>query len=154
MLRIALFLPLLSGLAWAQKPDFARDIHPILEARCAGCHTGPKAQGGLALNTRAEILKGGVTGPAVIPGTPSASLLIQRVTGRKPPLMPLGGAALSAAEIRALERWIEDGAIGPETTPATAARPYRWPRAVRRKNRLTKFWPPISGSTPSRRRLP
>jgi hypothetical protein len=121
MVRIAL-LCLFIGIAAAQKPDFARDVHPILEAHCAGCHTGPKAQASLALNTRAEILKGGINGPAVVPGTPSTSLLIQRVTGRKPPVMPLGADPLSAAEIRTLERWIEDGAIGPESTPATASR--------------------------------
>ncbi|HUS06838.1 MAG TPA: DUF1549 domain-containing protein, partial [Bryobacteraceae bacterium] len=120
MLRIALIC-LFACIAPAQTPDFARDVHPILVARCAGCHTGAKAQANLALNTRAEILKGGVNGPSVVPGSPAASLLIQRITGRKLPLMPLGGDPLTAAEIRILEQWIEKGAAGADG-PAVAAR--------------------------------
>src|SRR5689334_7804109 len=45
--------------------DFAKDVHPILVRSCTSCHSGEKAQGGLALNTRAEILRGGSSGVSV-----------------------------------------------------------------------------------------
>src|SRR5919202_1662238 len=75
----------------AGKVSFVKDVQPILTARCPGCHTGSKPQAGLSLHTRAEILKGGQNGPAVIPGNSKESLLIQRVTGLKLPVMPPAG---------------------------------------------------------------
>lgn len=98
--------------------DFSREVHPILTARCGACHTGERGQGGLAVNTRSELLRGGTSGPAVIPGKGAGSLLIQRITGEKPPRMPINGAPLSAAEIDILKRWIDEGAKGPETVLA------------------------------------
>jgi len=93
--------------------DFAKDVHPILVRSCTSCHSGEKAQGGLALNTRAEILRGGTNGASVVPGDSKASLLLQRVTGAKLPLMPFGREALPASEIAILKQWIEEGAKGP-----------------------------------------
>lgn len=106
---LALAVPALAAV------DFSRDVHPILTARCAGCHTGERGQGGLAVHTRSELLRGGASGPAVIPGQSAASLLIQRITGEKAPRMPINGAPLSAGEIDVLKRWIDEGAKGPET---------------------------------------
>ncbi|MCS7023658.1 MAG: PSD1 and planctomycete cytochrome C domain-containing protein [Bryobacteraceae bacterium] len=119
-------------LVWAQPVlaavDFAKEVHPVLVARCGGCHTGERGQGGLAVNTRSELLRGGVSGPAIVPGEPARSLLIQRVTGEKPPRMPLQGPALTAAEIDVLKRWIEEGAQGPETPVAPRWQPPLRPR--------------------------
>ena len=52
----------------AEPPRFESDILPILTAHCLGCHSGPKAQAGLDLRTIETLLKGGKTGPAVLPG--------------------------------------------------------------------------------------
>ena len=90
--------------------DFATDVHPILTSRCAACHSGPSPQGGLALGTREQMVKGGESGPAVVPGKSSTSLLIQRVTGEVKPLMPMGAAPLTAAEIATVRAWIDKGA--------------------------------------------
>lgn len=108
--------------------DFTRQVHPILTARCTSCHSGEKAQGGLALNTRAEILRGGMNGAAIVPGNSAASPLIQRITGEKQPRMPLGAAAMPTAEIDLLRRWIDEGAKGPGSTAAPRWTPPLQPR--------------------------
>src|SRR5947209_18430973 len=56
---------------------FAARIRPILTATCAKCHDARKARGGLRLDARAAALKGGDRGPALVPGEPDRSLLIQ-----------------------------------------------------------------------------
>ncbi|MBI3209859.1 MAG: DUF1549 domain-containing protein [Candidatus Solibacter usitatus] len=98
--------------------DFTTQVHPILVARCTSCHSGEKAQAGLALNTRAEILRGGSSGTAVLPGNSKGSLILRRVTGEKEPRMPIGRDALPAAEIALLRQWIDEGAKGPAGTAA------------------------------------
>ncbi|MCC6367755.1 MAG: DUF1549 domain-containing protein [Bryobacterales bacterium] len=106
-----LLLPVFAAPAAAV--DFATQVHPILTARCAGCHSGDKAQAGLVVNTRAELLRGGASGPAVVAGNSKASLLMQHVTGEKEPRMPMGRDPLPAVEIEILRQWIEEGAKGP-----------------------------------------
>ncbi len=91
--------------------DFAKDVHPILVLKCSGCHSGEKGQGGLSVNTRAELLKGGVSGAAMVAGASADSRLIQRVTGDKAPRMPMGREPLSAEEIGILRGWIDQGAV-------------------------------------------
>lgn len=68
--------------------------------------------GGLALNTRAEVLR------AVTPGNSATSLLLQRVTGEKPPRMPLNGPPLTEEQIAILRAWIDEGALGDASAPA------------------------------------
>jgi len=105
---------LAAAAAGAENVDFARDVQPILYARCAACHMGDNREAGLSLHTRAGILQGGRSGPAVVPGSSRASLLIQRVTGFSSPVMPFGGEPLSDREIGILRAWIDQGA---EWTP-------------------------------------
>ena len=118
--------------------DFATDIHPILEAKCLGCH-GEKLQlSKLDLRTRESAIDGGAHGPALVPGKAEQSRLYRHVAGLEEPAMPMRGEALTAAEIDTLKRWI-DGA--PAGTPA----PRRPPRRARRR------WPPSkTGRSPTR----
>ncbi len=107
----AFLFPLLAATLAAA--DFARDIQPILHARCAGCHGVDKPQGGLSVYTRSALLKGGVHGPAITPGSSGNSLLIARVTHGTPdgaPRMPLGQSPLTDSEIATLRAWIDAGA--------------------------------------------
>ena len=101
---------LAAAAAPSQNVDFARDVQPILQARCSACHMGDKREAGLWLHTRADILKGGQGGAAVIPGNSKESLLIQRVTGFRAPRMPLAGEHLGEREIGILQAWIDQGA--------------------------------------------
>jgi hypothetical protein len=92
-------LCLFAGLALAQAQS--SEAQAILKARCAPCHAGPQAQGGLRVDARSALLEGGRGGPAITPGDSGESLLIRRVTGAATPRMPMGGAPLPAAEIDA-----------------------------------------------------
>ena len=58
---------------------FVRKVKPLLDSRCVSCHGPDKVKGGLRLDSRPAMLKGGENGPAVVPGNPSQSLLLQAV---------------------------------------------------------------------------
>ena len=53
------------ALTAAEAPEFARDVRPILERHCAGCHSGASAQASLDVRSRASLIKGGVSGAAI-----------------------------------------------------------------------------------------
>src|SRR5205823_6627514 len=89
--------------------DFFRDVQPILEARCASCHRGAKAQGALRLESLQLAQKGGESyGPAIVPGNPEASALLARAGSTDPDeRMPPKGEPLSADQVSLLKRWIQ-----------------------------------------------
>jgi hypothetical protein len=95
-------------------PDYARDIQPLLHGKCGGCHGKNSPQAGLSVMTRADLLKGGKSGPAIVPGSSSSSLLLLHITGEKQPQMPLGGKPLSSVEIELLRTWLDGGAVWTE----------------------------------------
>ncbi len=105
-----LLLPAILAAA-TEAPDFAASIQPIFDARCVSCHTADGGQAGLSLTSHAAILRGGKSGPAIVPGEPATSLLLHQVSG-DPPAMPLAGDPLPLAEVELLERWIAAGAPG------------------------------------------
>ena len=72
----------------AQPKSFARDVAPMLDHWCVACHQGDEPHGGLRLDSFAGVLRGGDTGPAVIPGDPDASLLVAKIERRDRPSMP------------------------------------------------------------------
>jgi hypothetical protein len=111
-----------------RKLEFGRDIHPVLNARCASCHSRNLRQGGLSVSTVADLRKGGVSGAAILPGNSAGSLLIDRLTGAKPPLMPMGGPALSEREIALIREWIDRGASVETGAAASAWQPLLKPR--------------------------
>ena len=100
-------------------PISQQDIIPILLTRCTVCHGLRKQEGGLDLRSRASILKGGRSGPAMVLGKPDESLLIRKInSGEMPPkqkLIVVGVKPVSAAETEKIARWIKQGA--PETPP-------------------------------------
>ena len=108
---------LLARSASAADVEFTRDVHPILAQHCFACHSGDKRSGGLSLHSYADILKGGRSGPIVLPGHATESLIIQRVTADKSP-MPAAGARLSGVEVGTLKMWIDNGARESPNGPA------------------------------------
>jgi hypothetical protein len=99
-----------AGASDAEPLDFAHDIVPILRQRCGQCHTGDKKKGSFSLNTRADALAGGESGPSVVPGKSDQSELIRRVLSRdKDEQMPPDGERLSDKEVATLKRWIDGG---------------------------------------------
>ena len=82
---------------------FEKSIRPLIVAKCQSCHGEQKAKGGLRLTDRESLLRGGESGPAVVPGAADESLLIRAVRYLDEPKMP-PKQKLSAGEIRSLER--------------------------------------------------
>ncbi len=115
-LLIALTLHLsVSAPVYAWQVAFNRDVRPILSDACFQCH-GPDEQqrkGGLRLDQSEAALKGGDSGPAIVPGRPADSLLWQRVVSgdadlHMPP--PETGRTLTPGQQETLRQWIEQGA--------------------------------------------
>ena len=95
----------------AEEVTFGRDVLPILERRCLVCHQGSGAQNGLRVATVDDLLVGGESGPAVVPGDPGGSLILTKVGGDNPTMPPVGDH-LAAGEIQILRDWILSGAGG------------------------------------------
>ncbi len=103
--------------------DFVRDVQPILAASCVRCH-GDQPQANLRLDTRDGLLKGGVSGPAVVPGNGKGSRLYERLVLADPvKRMPWLTDPLAPAQIETLRRWIDEGARWPEGMTVAAAAP-------------------------------
>src|ERR1700722_3797138 len=88
--------------------DFATSIPPVLETRCAPCHSGPKPSAGFSVSTRESILK------AINPSEPGENKLLMRIkAGEMPPV----GAKLTDSQIANFETWIAEGASWTNTNP-------------------------------------
>lgn len=98
--------------AAAEPVDFNRDIRPILNTNCMGCHGGVKQAGNVSFSYREQALGKGKSGrPTVVPGSPRQSELMARVTSSNPETrMPLHAAPLNARQIALLRQWIDEGA--------------------------------------------
>ena len=95
---------------------FESKIRPLLIDNCYKCHSpdSKKVKGGLLLDSKENVLKGGDTGPAIVPGNPDTSLLIKAVRYSDENLqMPPKGKKLSAEQIASLEAWVKMGAPDP-----------------------------------------
>ncbi|MCP5560752.1 MAG: DUF1549 domain-containing protein, partial [Verrucomicrobiaceae bacterium] len=93
---------------------FEKEVRPILVKRCFECHSDTKQKGGLRVDHIGYLKSGGDTGPALVPGKPEESALIEAVRyGNEDFQMP-PKRKLPDAEIAVLERWIQTGAAWPE----------------------------------------
>lgn len=102
----------------ASSPDFARDVRPILERSCFGCHGPEKQKNGYRLDVREVALKGGDSGEAaIVPHKADESPLIHYVSGEdEAMLMPpkkSGKPRLTPAEVETLRAWINAGPAWP-----------------------------------------
>ena len=95
---------------------FETRVRPLLARECYVCHTATH-MGGLELNSRQALLKGGNSGSAIVPGKPDQSLLLQAVNYTHAKLKMPPSGQLRDAEIRDLTEWIQQGAVWPDTTP-------------------------------------
>jgi cytochrome c553 len=92
---------------------FEKSVRPLLAANCFDCHGPKKQKGGLRLDSRAAILAGGDSGPALVLGKPDESLLLRAVRYHDSPRMP-PKHKLNDHEIDALAAWVKLGAPWPE----------------------------------------
>jgi mono/diheme cytochrome c family protein len=100
---------------------FETKVRPVLASNCYDCHTDQR-MGGLRVDSREALLKGGRSGPAIVPGDADNSLLIQAIRQTSEKLkMPKGGH-LRPEEIDALAEWVKAGAPWPSPASTSAAR--------------------------------
>ncbi len=115
---------------------FENNIRPILANNCYRCH-GEITSGGLKLDSREAMLKGGAHGPVMVPGDPGKSLMITAVHQSTALKMPKGGK-LTPQEVVDLTRWIKQGAVWPKSAPGTVFSASVKSGIITEKQR--KFW--------------
>ena len=95
---------------------FETRVRPVLVENCQKCHGAKKQEGGLRLDSRAALLKGGESGPALVPGDPAKSRLLQAIR-HSPDLspMPPESKPMPAATVEAIASWVKEGAVWPES---------------------------------------
>ena len=113
---------------------FEKKVRPVLVDNCYKCHSrsSEKVKGGLLLDTREGLLKGGETGPGLVPGDPEKSLLIKAVRYTDENLqMPPKNKKLSAEQIADLETWIKIGAPDPRSADRESTERGEFPKLSR-----------------------
>ena len=127
---------------------FEKAIRPVLAERCSGCHGArvEKPKGGLVLETRAGMLQGGDSGPAIVLGDPDSSRLIQaiRYTDESLRMPPKG--RLAAEVVAAFETWVKRGAPAPAPD---AAKPVAAGLASATRSDHWAFRPPREPAIPA-----
>jgi mono/diheme cytochrome c family protein len=136
---VAAALPALAAPPAAEKIDpeqlafFEKRIRPVLAEHCYKCHSAKaeKLKGSLLVDTKAGLLKGGSSGPAIVPGKPDKSPLIKSLKStNEDEMMPPKGDRLSPQVIADFEAWVRMGAPDPRTdTTGVAALSVDWNKA-------------------------
>lgn len=104
--------------------DFKHDIAPIFAKSCSKCHGPDMAMARLRLDSEASVLKGGASGPAIVPGKSGASLLIKRILGvSDAPRMPMGAQPLPDDQVKLLKAWIDHADFSSVQTASAGATP-------------------------------
>jgi cytochrome c553 len=108
--------------------SFASEVAPILLQQCGNCHGGQDAEANLRMTSLETLIKGGGSGPAIMPGKGADSLLVKKLRGAAGidgQRMPLGKPPLSDAQIATIAKWIDQGAridlLSPKASLETVA---------------------------------
>jgi WD40 repeat protein len=102
------------------KVSYYKDIRPLFQQHCQGCHQPAKAEGGYIMSSYKQLFaKGDHDEPGIVVGQPAKSMLVAQITPQqgKPPAMPRGKDPLSDREVALIKKWIEQGATN--DTPAS-----------------------------------
>ena len=115
MKAIPLFTALLTSSAFAADLDFYKDVYPFLKMNCISCHNKTTTKADLNMETPELMIKGGETGPALVPGKSAESLVVAASLHTQdmempPPNNKSGAVNLTPAEIAILKQWIDQGA--------------------------------------------
>ena len=133
-----------------QKLVTESDVLPIFQMRCVVCHGKRKQEGGLDLRSQASRLNGGKSGPALLPGKPDDSLLMQRIlAGQMPPprlLVEFHVRPPSSEEVETLRQWIAGGAAPAAKEPQQAKED---PLVAEKDRAFWSFQPPKRPSVPA-----
>lgn len=105
--------------------SYYKDIRPVFQAKCQGCHQPAKAKADYIMTEVAALVAGGESGAAIVPGKPDESHLLELVVpaaGEKRPEMPPKDEPLTDYEVSLVKKWVEQGAK--DDTPANAKQEY------------------------------
>ena len=112
----------INGSAQVQKPpqkpvagspvSYREQVESYLRAACNSCHAADKHCGGFVVDTPQSLFKGGSSTGAklIVPGKSSSSLLLDYLTGKRQPQMPMGAIPATPAQLRTITLWIDQGA--------------------------------------------
>jgi hypothetical protein len=144
---VAFLLPLI--LAQPADADdqvlFQQRVQPLLERRCYECHShrAKELRGSLTLDSRSGWVKGGDSGPAIVPGKPDESLLIKAVRRTSKDLQMPPAEKLKEDEIELLVEWVRRGAIDPRESPDSESGGGSWAeKLAQRRNHWC--WQPVT----------
>ncbi len=133
-------------------PVIENEVVAVMWMHCTPCHGPHLQEAGLDLRTRASMLQGGESGPAIVPGSPDRSLIVEKIrAGEMPPperYQEAGTPPVPKASLEKLAAWIEQGAPPEETKPDV--RPIESDPLVSDQDR--EFWafqPPKRATPPS-----
>jgi hypothetical protein len=125
----AVFATMIGAVRSAEPPKdqaefFEKHVRPLLTEKCFSCHSesAKKDKGGLVVDSLAALLQGGDSGPAVVPGKPDESRLIEAVRYKNDDLQMPPKQKLAANEIETLEKWVKMGAPWPNAGKASTKR--------------------------------
>lgn len=150
ILSAIIYLVVAAGEASAESPPsveqlrfFESTIRPLLVENCQKCHGPAKQFNGFRVDSRDALVKGGDTGPAVMPGLPEESLLIRAVRHTDEDLKMPPEKKLTDRQIADLVKWVEMGAPFPAAAVTSVpGRPHRDPNHW-------SFQPPSNPSLPA-----
>jgi len=128
-----------------QTEFFESKIRPVLASACYNCHGAERQKSGLRLDWKEGLLKGGERGPAIVPGDPDKSLLVQAIAHTHAELkMPRNADALGAATVEAFREWIRMGAPDPRVEPPSAesSQAADWPSVFALRKQWWCWQPP------------
>ncbi len=133
-----------------EREFFENKVRPLLSEKCYKCHSAgrkpPKAE--LYLDTRQGVLAGGESGPALVPGAPSKSLLIEAIRYENPDLQMPPKKKLSAEQIAVLEKWVRLGAPDPRIGKKAAAKKDEEAFDVHERKEAHWSWRPVVNAAP------
>ena len=139
-LILTIFIMIICTVFWqtkssaVQQIDFARDIQPIFKANCDKCHGATKASSYLRLDTKQVAMK------VISPGNSKDSRLLHRILGEGGEArMPMGGEALKPEQIALIKRWIDEGAVWPDSASVKIDEHWAFVKPVRPAIPTTKF---------------
>ena len=105
---------LVAGVTPSDVRHFTDAVEPVLKAKCYSCHGKDKKSGGLRIDSLKAMLKGGDSGPAIVPGDLKKSLLLEAISFKNPMNQMPPKEKLSDKDIAAISLWVKQGAVWPE----------------------------------------
>jgi hypothetical protein len=118
---------------------FKKQVRSVLEQKCLRCHGGKTVESEFDLNERTGLVKGGLNGPAIVPGKSKDSLLVKLISHARDPHMPKSGGRLSPEAVGHIAQWIDLGAPYDNPLVAAKAKKKSWTEKVL-PDEAKRFW--------------